>query len=624
MYTPLHVHTHYSLLDGLSKPQAIADRCKKLDIKSCAITDHGTIAGNIDFFKTMKANNIKAIMGCELYICQNAGAEIKNKANQKLSHMVVLAKNYEGWRNLIQLVSLSNKQEYFYHKPRLDCNLLREHVTKDLICITGHPGSTLANLIYDYETQSFLDNWESSAINHVRDLKNIFGESNVYIEIQLMDQKNKDQQSIGKKLREFAKQNKIQRVATVDAHYCEKDDAVDQRILLCSAMKTTLPKITQKILNEEKVPMSTFFSSDMYYILSPEEMLELHEEEEIANTIAIDKQCEEYEILQAPRLPTFICPENKKPIDYLRELCRIGWLQKIKNNIEHPHTEEEYLVRIKNELKVLEEANLASYFLIIKDIVDYIKSIGCLPGPGRGSAAGCLVSYLLGITAIDPIKYGLIFERFYNAGRNTKDRVSMPDIDVDVPIEQRESIIEYIKNKYGLSQVSQMITFNTLKGRGALKEVLRTHGNISFEEMNKITKAIPDEARIADELQLMKDNNQESSIIRWALENNSKALQEWCEISEDGNLSGPLSKRFEQAIRMEGCKYNQSKHAAGIAIASEPLETICPMIWDNKTKKNIAGFEMGDLESIGVVKFDILGIALLDKVLCVKQMLMRG
>jgi DNA polymerase-3 subunit alpha len=295
-------------------------------------------------------------------------------------------------------------------------------------------------------------------------------------------------------------------------------------------------------------------------------------------------------------------------------------LNKIQNKI--PKEDQAiYVERVKKELDILEATNLASYFLIIRDIVSYVKSKNCLPGPGRGSAAGCLVSYLIGITGIDPIKYDLIFERFYNTGRNTSTNTSMPDIDVDVPIEHREDIINYIKNKYGHDKVSQMITFNTLKGRGALKEVLRIYGNISFEEMNRITKHIPDEAKIADELQEMKDEDGEASIIKWALENNGAKLKEWCYIGDDKTLCGPLAKRFEQAIRLEGSKYNQSKHAAGIAISNKSLSTICPMIWDSKTEQSIAGFEMADLESIGVIKFDILGIALLDKIMCVRDIL---
>tara|TARA_R100000329_G_scaffold151105_2_gene145946 strand:- start:2967 stop:3965 length:999 start_codon:yes stop_codon:yes gene_type:complete len=329
--------------------------------------------------------------------------------------------------------------------------------------------------------------------------------------------------------------------------------------------------------------------------------------------------CEEYEILNKPILPNFNCPEGFAPDEYLRQLCRDGWKDKIQDSIPKEN-HGEYVDRVKYELDVLQSANLSSYFLIVQDIVNYLHKKDWLPGPGRGSAAGCLVSYLIGITSIDPIKYNLIFERFYNAGRNTKDRISMPDIDVDVPINHREEIINYIKDTYGSNKVSQMITYNTLKGRGALKEVLRVYGNISFEEMNQITKCLPDEAKIADELQEMKDENGEASIIQWALENNSKKLKDWCYLKDD-KLEGPLAKRFEQAIRLEGTKYNQSKHAAGIAISRHDLSTVCPMIYDTKTKQNIAGLEMNDLESLGIVKFDILGIALLDKMMQIKQYL---
>jgi DNA polymerase-3 subunit alpha len=200
----------------------------------------------------------------------------------------------------------------------------------------------------------------------------------------------------------------------------------------------------------------------------------------------------------------------------------------------------------------------------------------------------------------------------------------MPDIDIDIPIDKREQVLEYIKSKYGHGKVSQRITFNTMKGRGALKDVLRVYGNISFEEMNSITKFIPDEAKIADELQEMKEDTGEASIIRWALENNTDKLKEWCYIAEDGSLAGPLSKRFEQAIRLEGTKSNQSKHAAGVIIGTEDLASLCPMVYDNRNDQLIAGMEMNDLESLGLIKFDILGIAYLDKIMSVSEYLKNG
>jgi len=605
-------------LDGLSKPEQIAQRCKSLNISSCALTDHGNIAGSVKFHSVMKKNNIKPILGCELYICDQH-ASIKDPSNKKLSHLIVLAKNYNGWQKLIKIISESNKPEFYYYKPRLSIDQLSEFLDNNIIGFCGHLGSVVANSIV--ENNQIKDNWKQDCISSVYLLKERFGKDNLFLESQLMDQEfTPIQKDLTKCIRELSKETNTKTICTPDAHYCEKEDAVDQRVLLCNNLKTTFIDLNQKLLNNENVAMNCFFVSDNYHILSPEEMRSLHTEEEIENTRLIDSLCEVYDITQNPSLPAYTCPSNMDEAEYLRHLCRGGWRNKNFNTLSK-EDQEIYVNRIKYELEVLQGAGLSSYFLIVQDIVNYVRQQGWLPGPGRGSAAGCLVSFLVGITAIDPIKYGLIFDRFYNAGRNSADHISMPDIDIDVPINKRELIIEYIKNKYGSDKVSQMITFNTMKGRGALKDVLRVYGNITFEEMNNITKHIPDEARIADELQEMKEEYGEASIIKWALENNSKELAEWCSIDEDGNLVGPLSKRFEQAIRLEGTKTNQSKHAAGIAINSRPLGDICPMVYDSKNDQTIAGMEMQDLESLGIVKFDILGIAMLDKIMTIQQLL---
>ena len=610
-YTPLHLHTHYSLLDGLSKPEDVASRCNKLNMTSCAITDHGSISGSINFFQTMKNNNIKPILGVELYVSEE-DSHIHSKENRKLSHMLLLSKNLQGWKNLIEIVSESNRPENYYYKPRLDINKLKDKISQgNIIGMSGHPGSYLANKIY--QEDNFVSDVQIE--KEIGFLSEIFGKDNFFVEAQLMDTENKYQQIVGKKLRDVCNLNKIPKIASIDAHYCEKYDSVDQRILLCSNLKMTLPQVASKLSGGENFGLDSFFKSDNYHVLSHEEINEVNTEDEIDNTNLVDSMCEDYDILETPNLPDFKCPKGYDPAEYLRQLCRNGWREKIATGVDES-LHQTYVDRIKYELDVLQGADLSSYFLIVQDIVNHVRQQNWLPGPGRGSAAGCLVSYLIGITAIDPIKYDLIFERFYNAGRNTGGRVSMPDIDVDVPMDQRESIIDYIKDTYGQDKVSQMITYNTLKGRGALKEVLRVYSNISFEEMNQITKHIPDEAKIADELQEMKD----ASIIKWALENNPKQLKDWCHIKDD-KLEGPLAKRFEQAIRLEGTKCNQSKHAAGIAISQSSLASICPMIYDAKTKKNIAGLEMNDLESIGVVKFDILGIGLLDKMMGVQSLL---
>lgn len=619
-YIPLHCHSMFSLLDGLSKPEQIAQRCKDIGATACALTDHGNISGAVKFYLAMKKAGIKPILGCELYICDQHPS-VRDKENRHLSHFIVLAKNKEGWKDLIKIVSLSNNPEFYYHKPRLDLGTLGSMNNGNLIGITGHLGSTLANTIVDNDTLK--ENWLEAGCEHIKKLKDIFGD-NLFLEAQLMDQENLViQKDLTKAIRELGENTQTKVICTPDAHYCEKSDAVDQRILLCNNLKITFAEINNKLNNNEDAPMGCFFASDNYHILSQEEMKGLHTSSEIENTNYVANLIEEYDILSKPKLPPFKCPNNMDDAEYLRELCRQGWKKKIANIVpkeDHP----KYVDRIKYELDVLQGAGLSSYFLIVQDIVNYVRNQGWLPGPGRGSAAGCLVSYLIGITSIDPIQYSLLFDRFYNSGRNSVDHISMPDIDVDVPINKREQIIQYIKDKYGQDKVSQMITFNTIKGRGSLKDVIRVYGNISFDEMNQITKNIPDEAKIADELQEMKEETGESSIIRWALENQPDKLKEWCYIDDNNELQGPLAKRFEQAIRLEGVKSNQSKHAAGIAISSEPLADLCPMVYDSKNDQLIAGMEMQDLEALGIIKFDVLGIAYLDKIMCVSDFLRNG
>ena len=623
-YIPLHVHSHYSLLDGLSKPSQIGKRCQDIEASACAITDHGNIAGSVQFYKTMKEKGIKPILGCEIYLCSGSPKE-KTKENSKLSHFILLAKNLKGWKTLIKLISLSNYPDHFYRKPRLDLDLISSQMDgSNLIGICGHLGSSLSQEIMVED--KIIPSWEKTGESHIKRLKEVFGHENLFLESQLMDQDNLPQQRIlTEAVRALAKMTNTKVICTPDAHYCTREDAVDQRILLCNNLKTTLSDVNRKIQNEEEVGLSCFFKSDNFHIPSQEEIQELHPEEEIANTNIVSDLCEEYDILNKSVLPPFECPKSFSSEDeYLRQLCRDGWRKKIKDKMSDKQQEVQYADRIKYELEVLQGAGLSSYFLIVQDIVNHVRENKWLPGPGRGSAAGCLVSYLIGITSIYPIKYNLIFDRFYNSGRNTKERVSMPDIDVDVPINKRENIIQYIKQKYGEDKVSQMITFNTMKGRGALKDVLRSYGNITFDEMNKMTKHIPDESKIADELQEMKEEQGESSIIRWALENRSEDLKDWCFINENKELDGPLAKRFEQAIRLEGTKCNQSRHAAGVVIGAEQLQNTCPMVYDSKNKQLIAGMEMQDLESIGVIKFDILGVAMLDKIMEISDTLIEG
>lgn len=406
-----------------------------------------------------------------------------------------------------------------------------------------------------------------------------------------------------------------------DIYYVNKQDANLHRILLCSGMKTTLPKINKKISQGEQVENQTFFECDDYYLRDNVEAIELlisnpnstKEFDEIFN------KCENYNILNKPMLPRFPTPNGESEEEYLKELCRQGWRRLLNDKIDTEEKKIEYRDRFLNEFEVIKSANLFGYFLIVQDIISYVNSNGWIAGPGRGSAAGCLISYLLGITQIDPIEFDLLFERFYNAGRNTDDHISLPDIDMDVPAERRDEIIEYIKDRYGHGCVSQMLTFGRLQGRSAIKEVLRVKEACGFGEMNEITKYIPDEAAISDQLQEMDED--ERSIIMWALINRPNELRDFCHVNDNGELAGEYAEYFREAIALEGTFKNQGKHAAGVVISAEPLNKVCPMVNQRNGEEKIAGLEMADLEALGHVKFDVLGLSLLSKIMLIKNLI---
>jgi DNA polymerase-3 subunit alpha len=370
----------FSLLDGLSKPEQIAERCKEIGAKACALTDHGNIAGAVKFYSAMKSAGVKPILGCELYICDQ-DPTIKEKDNKNLSHFIVLAKNYNGWKDLIKIVSESNKPEHYYHKPRLDLKTIQSLNRGNLIAVTGHLGSTLADIILD--NYSLKSDWLELGKQHISTLKDIFGDF-VFLEAQLMDKDNLLVQNIlTDAIRQLGKITNTKVICTPDAHYCRREDAIDQRILLCNNLKITFPDISRKISNDEDIPMGCFFTSDNYHIPSQEEMKEWHTKEEIENTNFVSDLIEEYDILSKPKLPPFDCPNNLSQDEYLRELCRKGWKDKIANVIPQDQ-QQQYIDRIKNELDVLQGAGLSSYFLIVQDIVNYVRKNVWLPGPGRG------------------------------------------------------------------------------------------------------------------------------------------------------------------------------------------------------------------------------------------------
>lgn len=614
-YFPLHLHSHYSLLDGLSRPEQIAKRIDTLELDGCAITEHGNLASSVQMQRALKKKGKKSVLGCELYL-SNLDCTIKKRENRKLFHQVVLAKNMEGWKELLRITAHSNDESRVYYKPRLDLKYFEDNPVSNLITFSGHLGSHLSNVAQA--------SGKEAAIKAAEYLRDLFGKDNFYIEIQRIDMDaNPDSRIVSEILREVSVATGIPCLGTADSHYCSKEDAEDQRVLLCRNLNTTFARVQHALNTDEtEVGLGCFFRSTNFHIPSYEEMKSVHTDDELDNTLKVASEIEDFNLIGKPILPPFECPNGMSEADYLRQLCRDGWANKIQGKISKEE-QDVYVDRIKMELGVLQGAGLSGYFLILEDIARYVRSNGWLVGPGRGSAAGCFTSYLVGITSINPIVYSLLFERFYNSGRNTADHVSFPDIDLDIPVGKRDRVIQYIKTKYGVDRVAQMAVYQTMRGRSAIKDVLRAHGNIPFEEMNKITSHIPDGAEIAGDLQEMMEETGEASIIMWALENRASKLKEWCYISEDGSLDGPLSKRFEQAIRLEGTKTAQGRHASGVVIAPDDLNQICPMILDSE-KNMIAGMEMADLESLGLIKLDILGLNLLDKISGIKQILATG
>lgn len=406
-----------------------------------------------------------------------------------------------------------------------------------------------------------------------------------------------------------------------DTYYVDRKEADLHRIILCSSMKTTVPKIKNEMQKKE-VENQIFFESNDFFVKNRTEIAETILSDNKSDQFEeIYSKCEMYNILNKPMLPNFPTPNGETEEEYLKHLCRKGWREQLleAGKVKDEENEKMYLNRFLGELEVIKKANLFGYFLIVQDIIKYATSQGWMVGPGRGSAAGCLISYLIGITQIDPIEFDLLFERFYNAGRNTEDHISLPDIDIDVPGKKRDDIISYLKQRYGDENVSQMITFGRLQGRSAIKEVLRVNAACGFGEMNEITKSIPDEAAISDQLAEM--DEEDRSIIKWALLNNPDDLRDYCHINDRGELDGDYAEFFRQAIDIEGTFKTQGKHAAGVVISADKLHKVCPMVNPRSGTEKVAGLEMADLEALGHVKFDILGINLLDKLMKIEELI---
>ncbi len=641
-YVPLHMHSHFSLLDGMSDPKGIVDRALELGMPAVALTDHGSVSAAVQFNEYAIKKGVKPILGVELYQCQH-DPTIKNSENRKRHHLIILAKNPLGVKELFKLISLTNSPEYFYYKPRIDLEHLKPFgKSRNLICLSACIGGELPSSLFTDFKQAckisttsndidaveglLADNWAKIGSEIIDKYIDVFGEDNYFLELQ--EEGMAIQTVVTKCLRSLSQKKGIPAVPTLDAHYLRKEDAEDHRILLYSQMKTTAEKIEE--LKQSGNDTMYFFHCDDFYVFDYEKMLSWATEEELQRTIDIADSIDVEPLQRKPCLPA-VKTEDKTSNEMLYDVCIEG----AKRIFGHLDKEEKqkYWDRLKYELGVIEEAGLADYFLIVQDACQWVDKNGGVRGDGRGSGAGCLINYLLDITKIDPLEYGLIFERFYNKGRNTEDHVSLPDIDTDVNVQIRDRLLEYLKDRWGHEYVAQMITFSRLQGKAALKEVFKArkldvisivkkHRDPDddslinpFEICNEITPFIPHESEIMGDLQTIREETGDDSygILRWTIDHVSAIIPFYEKFK-------PL---FDQGIRLEGIKKSQSRHAAGVVISSEPINKLVPMMYDSRSKEKVVGLEMFDAEKMGCVKFDFLGVATLDKLKRVQD-LVRG
>ena len=554
-FTHLHVHSEYSLLDGMSKINKAPEYVKSLGMDSLAITDHGVMFGIIDFYKSCKKSGIKPIIGCEVYVAPRTRFDKDPDRDRNMNHLILLAENMTGYKNLTKIVSAAFT-EGFYFKPRVDKELLREH-SEGIICLSA----CLAGAI----PRKILNGDYSGAKAEALELRDIFGKDNFYLEIQnhFLD----DDKPATQGLVRLSEEISAPLVATNDAHYIKRSDAKAHDVLLAIQTGSTVD-------DENRMR----FANDEFYLKSESEMMELFPEhpEAIENSHKIAERCNvEFEFGEY-HLPEFIPPEGMTNKDYLRNLCYDGLERRYGS--EALHDESIYCTRLESELEVIEKMGYVEYFLIVWDFIHYAKSNDIPVGPGRGSAAGSIVAYSLAITEIEPIKYNLIFERFLNP-----ERVSMPDIDVDFCIDRRQEVIDYVVQKYGKDKVSQIITFGTLKAKAAVRDVGRAL-NASYAEADSIAKAIPAELGMTI----------------------SKAL----DINRDLRAryeTEPLVKNIlDMSMAVEGMPRHSSTHAAGIVISKMPLDEYVPLYMSDKGLAT--QFNMTTIEELGLLKMDFLGL----------------
>ncbi len=551
-FAHLHVHSVYSLLDGACRIEELIEHVKLLGQTSVAVTDHGNLYAAVQFSQAAKAAGIHPVIGCEVYVAQRTRFDKEHEHDRKNYHLILLCENETGYRNLVKLVTKAHL-EGFYHRPRVDEELLREH-SDGLICLSGCIAGKISSLLIDHQYERA----KATALLYQK----IFGEGNFFLEIQ--NHGIKDELRIIPSLRRLSMETGIPLAATNDAHYITKQDSSMQEVLLCIQ--------TGKNINDE---IGMGFETDEFYLKSTEEMAELFAAcpESVTNTAKIAERCNVEFETGAVHLPEFKTADGTDPKKLFASLCRDGLIRKYG---EQPPAEA--IERMKYEMRVISQMGFADYFLIVWDYVAFARKNGIPVGPGRGSGAGSICAYCLDITQIDPIKYGLLFERFLNP-----ERVSMPDFDIDFCMEGRQAVKDYVISRYGKERVSEIITFDVMKARGAVRDTGRAM-NIPYSLCDKIAKLIDPRRTIKDNLE-GRDGEDLRQLCK--ADSSAKAL-------------------IDMAMRLEGVPRHTSTHAAGVIISAFPIEELVPLQFNDETV--VTQYTMNTLEALGLLKFDFLGL----------------
>ena len=550
-FTHLHLHTEYSLLDGACRIPKLVERIKALGMTSCAITDHGVMYGCIDFYSAMKDAGIKPIIGCEVYVCRDRLD--KSAANREYSHLILLCENNTGYQNLMKLVSEGFLTGYYY-RPRIDYNLIRQH-SEGLICLSACLSGDLPKLLL----QGRYDDAEA----YVREMQDIFGEKNFYVEI--MDHSIREEKIVMPRLISLAREMNVPLVATNDCHYLEEKDADAQEVLLCIQTGKTLDDANRMRMDTRQL-----------YVKSEDEMRALFAAcpDAVDRTQEIADRCNVEFEFGVTRLPHYPVPEGETALSMLTRLTHEGLRERYPDAKE---TDEPWQ-RLNYELNVISSMGYVDYFLIVWDFIRYAKSQGIMVGPGRGSGAGSIVAYSLGITMLDPLKYQLLFERFLNP-----ERVTMPDIDVDFCYERRQEVIDYVARKYGADHVSQIITFGTLQAKGCIRDVGRVLG-MSYQDTDAVAKAIPFDLGMTLEKALTL-----SPLLKTMYDEQPE-----------------VHRLIDTAMTLEGMPRHASTHAAGVLITGKPVMEYVPL--QRNDEVITTQYPMGTIERLGLLKMDFLGL----------------